>query len=77
MLYCWDFKDFNCCGSCHSEWDLDLGQTMQWDKEFFGISDHYPERFETVAEGCCNFGDWLIKHEVALPERLEQGMEEK
>jgi len=47
-FHCYDFKDFKCCSSCHSEWEE-------------GHDEPTPFEYDgDTIEGCCNFYAWFM-----------------
>lgn len=49
-VYCWDTPEFKCCGSCHHDWE-----------EGFDGADETEIGDDTLAVGCCGFGDFMKK----------------
>jgi len=49
IVYCNDYPDFKCCHSCHYDWDDGYDEPMETE-----IDEN------TMANGCCTFGDWII-----------------
>ena len=48
---CYTFKEFECCISCHYEWDDGYSDPMEW---------FYRDlKIHTI--GCCNFDEWIVE----------------